>query len=217
MARRSLAVGRKMRARTCCAVKARMVVLVRQSATARLQQHGALRGHHQHVEHVAGAGAAQMRVREAHDRTIGLVIARTSVPSKIVGIRTQLHHAVGHRCARIGMAMPAGADEHIDIARYTAGRLCEEVGWPGRNGGAGQALGQGRQGAAKHGKRAHALQELSAGHHGEVLRKLRTARNNGWNGTAAARLSRATAPDACCEHRRSTRRTRYWPRQTSCA
>ncbi len=57
------------------------------------QLHGAARGDDEHVEHVADAGARQMRVAEAHDRRVGAVIARTRVPALDVGVGGELHHA----------------------------------------------------------------------------------------------------------------------------
>src|SRR3546814_5058409 len=74
------------------------------------------RRHHEDVEHVADAGAREMRMAEPHDRAIFLVIARAGVPAMGVRIGAQLRHAERQRRAGKGMAVAAGADEEIGLA-----------------------------------------------------------------------------------------------------
>ncbi len=94
--------------------------------------------HDQHIEHVADAGSGEMGVRKAHDRPIGLVIARAAVPSGIVGVGRELDHAGRQRCAGIGMAMSAGPNEQ---ARTSCGG-CRSLG----QGGGGEGAAQGGRG-----------------------------------------------------------------------
>jgi hypothetical protein len=79
----------------------------------RLKHRRLARRHHQDVEHVADPGARQMGVAEAHDRAVVAMIARAGVPAAIIGVRPQLHHAIGQRRSREGVAVPAGTYEQV--------------------------------------------------------------------------------------------------------
>ncbi len=99
-------------------------------------------GHQQEIQHVADAGAGQMRVREAHDRAVGLVIAGARIPHRVIGVRAQLHHAEWQCGAWEGVTMAAGADEDIHMLGEIGtgariGRECVIAG--ARTGKAGQA------------------------------------------------------------------------------
>ncbi len=116
VSRSRLAVRRKLGRGTRHAIVLRMVVLLRQAAATRLQQHRPLRRHQQHIKHVANARATEMGVRKTHDRAVALVIARTGIPSAVMRIGAELHHAKRQRRPRIRVAMPAGAGEYVDVA-----------------------------------------------------------------------------------------------------
>ncbi len=73
-------------------------------------------GHHRDVEQVADARTAQVRVREADDRRVALVVARAPVPRLGNARRTYLHHAEGHVGPHEDMAVTARADLRIDEA-----------------------------------------------------------------------------------------------------
>lgn len=68
-------------------VVARAVAGIRVIERARYQFDLAGGGHQQEIQHVADAGTGQMRMREAHDRAVGLVISRARIPHRVVGIR----------------------------------------------------------------------------------------------------------------------------------
>jgi hypothetical protein len=154
-------VGREVRA-VRGAIVARVVVLVGQATRAGIEQHRALRRHHQHVQHVGAAGAGKMRVREAHDRAVGLVIARARVPAVIVGVGRKLHHAPRHGRTRKGVAMATGADEHVHVTRYATGQVGLHAVLSGI---ACQCPGSARIDAAEQCRRDRTLQESSACHH----------------------------------------------------
>ena len=79
------------------------------------------RGDDQHVHHVGDAGARQMRVREAHDRRVAVMVARAVRPVLGIGVGADLHHAERHGRAGIGMAVAAGADPQVGRRGTRAG------------------------------------------------------------------------------------------------
>ena len=60
-------------------------------------------------------GAAQVRVAEAGNLGVGVVVAGAPVPALLAGVRAELHQAEGHGRARKRMSVAAGADERIDV------------------------------------------------------------------------------------------------------
>ncbi len=72
------------------------------------------RSHGRHEHHIAiigAAGAAQVRMREAVDDIVGIMITGTAVPTSVdAGIRRQLHHSERHGCPGKGVPMAAGSD-----------------------------------------------------------------------------------------------------------
>ena len=73
--------------------------------------------HQQHIEHVSDTGAAQVRVTEAHDRAVGMMVARTPIPTVVVRVGRKLHHAKRHGRAGIGVSVAAGTDGNLDELR----------------------------------------------------------------------------------------------------
>ena len=118
-----------------------------------LPPHLADAGHHQHVQQVTDAGAAEVRVGEAHDRAVLVVVARAGVPVRVVGVGAQLHHAEGPRGGRRGVAVIAGADEHVDVAGEALVR--------GNARGQGLARGAGAAGQRQAGGERH-LEQVAA-------------------------------------------------------
>ena len=72
--------------------------------------------HHEDVEQVAAAGAAEMGVGEAHDGGVAAVVAGAPVPAVVVGIRAELDGAEGNGGAGEAVAVAAGADDEVDVA-----------------------------------------------------------------------------------------------------
>ena len=56
------------------------------------------------------AGAAEVRVAEAENRRIGIMISRTAVPRFQPRVGAELHHAEGNRGAGIGVSVLGRAD-----------------------------------------------------------------------------------------------------------
>src|ERR1700758_3842516 len=54
---------------------------------------------------------------EAHDRCVGVVIARAPVPAVVVSVGTELHHPEGNGSARIGVPVATGAYEDVHEPR----------------------------------------------------------------------------------------------------
>ena len=79
--------------------------------------HIARDGHDRHVEQVADARAAQMRVREADHRRIARMVARAPVPRLRNARRTHLHQAEGDVGSHEDVPVAACADLRIDMAR----------------------------------------------------------------------------------------------------
>ena len=74
-------------------------------------------GHDGNVEQVAGARAAQMRVREADHRRIARMVARAPVPRLRNARRTHLHQAEGDVGTHEDVSVAPRADLRIDMAR----------------------------------------------------------------------------------------------------
>src|ERR1700743_771907 len=91
--------------------------------------YGAGAGHDEEIEKIAAAGAAQMRVAEAHDGSIRDVVTGAPVPIGVGGVRAELHGAEGHACTGKTVAMTACSDASIDPAKRIGGigalRNCE--------------------------------------------------------------------------------------------
>ena len=79
--------------------------------------HLARDGHDRHVEQIADARAAQMRVREADHRRIARMVARAPVPRLRNARRTHLHQAEGDVGSHEDVPVAACADLRIDMAR----------------------------------------------------------------------------------------------------
>src|ERR1051325_9814403 len=77
-------------------------------------------GQQKDVAVVGNAGAAEMRVAEAVDGGIGVVITGTTIPAREPRVRTELDHAERNDRAGERMSVPARADERIDVAREIA-------------------------------------------------------------------------------------------------
>ena len=93
--------------------EARAVAALGLLARAGLEGERADRGHQEDVEHVADAGAGEVRLAEAGDRGVAAVIARAPVPALGVRVGARLHHAERHRSPRVRVAVAAGADRGI--------------------------------------------------------------------------------------------------------
>ncbi len=81
----------------------------------------------QDVAEVVAAGTAQVRMAEAVDDMVAVVIAAAAVPVARLGARvgTELHHPEGRDGAGEGVAVFVGADEGIDVLDQA--RICGEV------------------------------------------------------------------------------------------
>ena len=79
--------------------------------------HIARDGHDRHVEQIADARAAQMRVREADHRRIARMVARAPVPRLRNARRPHLHQAEGDVGSHEDVPVAACADLRIDMAR----------------------------------------------------------------------------------------------------
>ena len=86
-------------------------------------------GHQEEVEHVGGTSSTEMRVAEAHDRTVGVVISGAPVPAVVVGIRAQLHHSKRYCGSRIRMAVAASADRDLHMFREVLGTRRRRWSW----------------------------------------------------------------------------------------
>src|SRR5688500_17839604 len=82
------------------------------SITARDRTNGR---HQQDVSVIRDARAAEMRVTEAVDYRVGIVIARTTVPTCESRVRTELDHAERHYRARESVTVTGGADEWVNV------------------------------------------------------------------------------------------------------
>src|SRR5215510_1537310 len=80
-------------------------------------------GQQEDVAVIGDTGAAQMRVAEAVDRGVRVVITGTTIPAAESCIRTELDHAERNSRPRESMAVPAGADERIDVTREISLRV----------------------------------------------------------------------------------------------
>ena len=74
---------------------------------------GAGRRHHRDVEQVADAGAAEVRVAEADDGAVAVVVAGAPVPFLRDAGRAQLHEAEGHIGAHEHVAVSARSDLRV--------------------------------------------------------------------------------------------------------
>ncbi len=79
--------------------------------------HIARDGHDRHVEQIADARAAQMRVRKADNGRIARMVARAPVPRLRNARRTHLHQAEGDVGSHEDVPVAACADLRIDMAR----------------------------------------------------------------------------------------------------
>ena len=75
----------------------------------------AQRGIEEDISQIGAPRAAQMRMREAVDRRIVVVVAGAGVPVARARVGAELHHAEGGRGAGIGVAVESGSDEGIDV------------------------------------------------------------------------------------------------------
>jgi len=73
--------------------------------------------HDEDVAVVAASGAAEVRVREAVDAVVGVVVSGASVPSVEAGVGTGLHGAEGDDGAREGVSVAIGAHQRVHILR----------------------------------------------------------------------------------------------------
>ena len=126
-------------------VEARAVAGARLLRVAGFERHRVARhGHDEKVAEVAVPRTREMRVREALDRRVAILVARgmrvtAADHAAGVGIRRQLNHPERRRRTRIGVAAAAGADHRID--RVIGGA---------RNGGGGTEQGGGEREAGDH-------------------------------------------------------------------
>ena len=67
----------------------------------------------QEVAQVRATGAGQVRMGEAQDGIVAVMVAGTAVPARVPGVGTQLDHARRHGRSGIGMSMETRADEGI--------------------------------------------------------------------------------------------------------
>ena len=94
------------------------LVVTRGGLFPRVREGGRLRaGHQQDVAEVVAAGAGQVRVREAVDDAVAVVVAAAAVPVACLGagVRAQLHHPEGRDGAGEGVAVFVGAGEGVDV------------------------------------------------------------------------------------------------------
>ena len=156
--------------------KTRAVASLRVLARARLQLGLTHAGCHQKVEQVCRAGAAQVRVAEAHDRRVCVVVAGTPIPALVIGIGAKLHRAKRQAGTRIGMAMATRANMRIHPLQHVVVFDCWRFGKQRR-------AAQG--GVRNSGNGGGGFEELTARNHG-CLRRI--------HGTASTRASAATKP-----------------------
>ena len=62
-----------------------------------------------------------MRVREAVDDVVGIMIAAAAVPVVDAGVGRKLHHSERQRRSRKRVPVPAGAYERVDPSAEIAG------------------------------------------------------------------------------------------------
>jgi hypothetical protein len=73
-------------------------------------------GHHQDVQEVPDAGAAQVGVAESHQEAVLPVVARDPVPPLLALVRAQLHHPPRDGGPGVDVAVAPGADEGVHVA-----------------------------------------------------------------------------------------------------
>ena len=71
--------------------------------------------HHEQIAKIGNSGAGQMRMAEAENFRIRIVVTGTTVPTFRRRVRTELHHAKRRGGTRIGMTVPPGSHKHIYI------------------------------------------------------------------------------------------------------
>ena len=86
--------------------------------------HGPDGGHQKDVTVIADPRALQVGVAEPVHLVIGDVKPAASIPALQTGVWTELDHAKRHRRSRISMAMPARADERVDLLTQRLFRNC---------------------------------------------------------------------------------------------
>ena len=127
-------------------------------------------GHHEEVQQVAAAGAAEMRVAEAHDGGVGDVVAGAPVPPIVEGIGAELHGGEGNAGPGKAVTMAPGADMRIDVAQNVGGGVTRR--------------GQGRGGKSSRGaKGAGGLEKATARDH---VWEAPNYRKGGWEAWADA-------------------------------
>ena len=141
--------------------RAFLVVGKRQSQIAGHRRAGQQR-RHEEIAQVSDPGAAQVRVAEAGNLGVGVVVSRAPVPPLLAGIRAELHHSERHDGTRKRMSMPACPDEWVDepgqfLARLLGPACRFLVLWPPVGG-----RPYGQQGSG----RARAFDQVSSGNHG---------------------------------------------------
>ena len=80
-------------------------------------------GGEEEVAQVGAAGTAQMRVREAQDGVVAIVVAAAGIPVFRTGVRAQLDQAVGRGGSGEGMPVETRADERIHF-HHTRRNAC---------------------------------------------------------------------------------------------
>ncbi len=75
--------------------------------------------HHKDIEHVTNTRSTQMGVAKSHDRIVRVVVSGTPVPSLVIRVRAELHHAVRDSGPWITVPMTASTDTDVDISRHT--------------------------------------------------------------------------------------------------
>src|SRR6187402_1228517 len=70
-----------------------------------------------------------MGVREAHDRTIALMVAGRTVPLGVVRVRAQLDHTERPRRTRESVTVAVRSDEDVDVTQDTIRSGAAAGGW----------------------------------------------------------------------------------------
>ena len=87
--------------------------------------------HQQHIAQIRHARTAQVRVAEAVDHAVAVVIAAATVPIHVAigaSIGAELHQSIWYASAGEGVAVATGADEGVDEIAGGVGGLGEEEG-----------------------------------------------------------------------------------------
>ena len=106
-------------------VEARRRFFILMTEVGRVSFFGAHCRHQQDIAVVGNARAAEVRVAEAVENRIAVVITRTAVPAGQASVRAELDHPERNNRAGKRVTVPGCADEWIDVTRKVS--LCVDL------------------------------------------------------------------------------------------